>query len=438
MRDNGARAKPSPVFPKPVYATAEVTNEPGVGFLLASQKSFRQFFCPEDSHCVATQFSGSVTKTYEVVEHDDAEDQHELCSVIFGGKLLYYNPSHPLALKTSRIAVLQLEAQWQRCALGELTGEDPVKEVASLQLLHTSGGHPGVEELYEAMQDDTTLYKISAWYSGGELFDLSPLPEQTAKPVFAQILDALKFVHSQGVCHRDISLENILLDTSSSMPTATKRGCSSRSSSVSSVGSCISVGSDFTDEADEERAGGFHHAADGRCCLDSPGRSCSSPSDGSVDAGRLEAAGEWIGTPRLCDFGMSVRIPTTPTGERALVTPQGRCGKSTCVAPEVFYDQVFDAHAIDTWSVGTTLFMALLGVQPWEEIGDFKFQAIAEGKNLDVVLQGWNLRDSISDEALDLLQAMLTADPEERLSDIESILAHPWFQGSTSTSASNK
>lgn len=48
--------------------------------------------------------------------------------------------------------------------------------------------------------------------------------------------------------------------------------------------------------------------------------------------------------------------------------------------------------------------MALLGVQPWEEIGDFKFQAIAEGKNLDVVLQGWNLRDSISDEALDLLQ----------------------------------
>lgn len=66
--------------------------------------------------------------------------------------------------------------------------------------------------------------------------------------------------------------------------------------------------------------------------------------------------------------------------------------------------QAFDGHAIDTWSVGTTLFMALLGVQPWEEVGDFKFQAIAEGKNLDVVLQGWKLRDAISDEAVDLLQ----------------------------------
>lgn len=55
-----------------------------------------------------------------------------------------------------------------------------------------------MEELYDAMRDDTTLYKISAWYSGGELFDLSPLPEEAAKPLFAQILDALKFVHSQG------------------------------------------------------------------------------------------------------------------------------------------------------------------------------------------------------------------------------------------------
>ena len=123
MRDSGARAQPSPVFPRPVYAAAEITSEPGVGFILVSQSSFRQFFCPEGSHCVATQFSGSVTKTYEVVEHDDPEDPHELCSVIFGGRLLHYDASRPLALKTSRISVLQLEAQWQRCALGELTGE---------------------------------------------------------------------------------------------------------------------------------------------------------------------------------------------------------------------------------------------------------------------------------------------------------------------------
>lgn len=30
---------------------------------------------------------------------------------------------------------------------------------------------------------------------------------------------------------------------------------------------------------------------------------------------------------------------------------------------------------------------------------------------------------------------MLTADPEERLSDIESILAHPWFSHTPSSSS---
>lgn len=65
---------------------------------------------------------------------------------------------------------------------------------------------------------------------------------------------------------------------------------------------------------------------------------------------------------------------------------------------------MFDAEAVDTWSLGTTLFMALLGVQPWEEVGDYKFQAIAEGKNLEVVLEGWRLRDQLSQDAVDLMQ----------------------------------
>lgn len=129
MRD--VAPQPSPVFPKPVYARAEVTSIAGVGKLLASHASSRKFFCPaEDSHCAQTQFSGSVSKTYETIEdceqdgYDDDDDSgEELCSVAFAGELLRYYPSRPLALKTSRIAVLKLEAQWQRCSLGELTGE---------------------------------------------------------------------------------------------------------------------------------------------------------------------------------------------------------------------------------------------------------------------------------------------------------------------------
>ena len=77
--------------------------------------------------------------------------------------------------------------------------QDPVKEMAALQLLQgQQSHHSNVEELEEAMTDDTTLYKVTPWYEGGELFDLAPMPEDSAKNVFAQILDALNFVHARG------------------------------------------------------------------------------------------------------------------------------------------------------------------------------------------------------------------------------------------------
>lgn len=137
---------------------------------------------------------------------------------------------------------------------------------------------------------------------------------------------------SPGVCHRDISLENVLMDTSSSAPSK-KRSCSSRSCSVSSIGSCISVASssDYADadaeEDDAAEAGGDGSRCSSRCGFQSGDGGSSSSSNSSLDvdidaaerrnaaaAAAADAGEEWIGTPRLCDFGMSVRIPTTETG----------------------------------------------------------------------------------------------------------------------------
>ena len=53
--------------------------------------------------------------------------------------------------------------------------------------------------------------------SGGDLFDhivdRGHLTEEEAARLFSQILDVLEYIHSQGICHRDVKPENMLLDS---------------------------------------------------------------------------------------------------------------------------------------------------------------------------------------------------------------------------------
>lgn len=53
---------------------------------------------------------------------------------------------------------------------------------------------------------------------GGDLFDRlisgGAVPEDVARPFFAQLVSAVDFCHARGVAHRDIKLENVLLDGS--------------------------------------------------------------------------------------------------------------------------------------------------------------------------------------------------------------------------------
>ena len=52
---------------------------------------------------------------------------------------------------------------------------------------------------------------------GGELFDhvmeLDGFSEKMCRHFFKQILEAVRYVHRTGYVHRDLKLENILLDT---------------------------------------------------------------------------------------------------------------------------------------------------------------------------------------------------------------------------------
>ncbi|GFX40174.1 NUAK family SNF1-like kinase 2 [Trichonephila clavipes] len=52
--------------------------------------------------------------------------------------------------------------------------------------------------------------------SGGELYDYlgchQLLPEAEARRLFRQIVSAIYYCHKNKICHRDLKLENVLLD----------------------------------------------------------------------------------------------------------------------------------------------------------------------------------------------------------------------------------
>ncbi len=57
---------------------------------------------------------------------------------------------------------------------------------------------------------------IAEVVTGGELFDYAAqqqqLPESETRVFMRQIVAAVDYMHRSGMCHRDLKLENILLD----------------------------------------------------------------------------------------------------------------------------------------------------------------------------------------------------------------------------------
>lgn len=86
------------------------------------------------------------------------------------------------------------------------------RETAILRKLR----HPHITRLYQLMETDQTIYIVTEYASKGEIFDhlvaKGRMSEAEAKRIFSQIVSAVSYCHSQGVVHRDLKAENLLLD----------------------------------------------------------------------------------------------------------------------------------------------------------------------------------------------------------------------------------
>lgn len=86
------------------------------------------------------------------------------------------------------------------------------REITALKRLR----HPNIVRLVEVLQNDKYIGIVLEYASGGELFDYildhRYLKESLACRLFAQLVSGVDYMHSKGIVHRDLKLENLLLD----------------------------------------------------------------------------------------------------------------------------------------------------------------------------------------------------------------------------------
>jgi len=75
--------------------------------------------------------------------------------------------------------------------------------------------HPNIISAVEVLETEDTIAIVMPYCEDGDLLEYvlnqGKIPENDARDLFRQIVDAVEYAHSQGYCHRDLKLENIFL-----------------------------------------------------------------------------------------------------------------------------------------------------------------------------------------------------------------------------------
>ena len=115
--------------------------------------------------------------------------------------------------RTPKLVAIKIISRARLAQLEGTTQEDPIKEIAALQFV--GNNHPNVMGQIECISDANHFYSVMDFSNGGELYDVvdanGKLTEEQARHYFAQMLEGVEHLQRLGICHRDMSLENMLV-----------------------------------------------------------------------------------------------------------------------------------------------------------------------------------------------------------------------------------
>lgn len=342
---------------------------------------------------VKTTFSTPFRHAYDDPSGGDNSDnsnkqlQNVNCAYLIGGELrdsIFGNVYHGKVLRrasgptgdvwqmTGEDCAIK-EMPWERVRIGRARNlaENPEDEMAVMQYLRrywdgingrsvsTSDAmrETKVVMSFDCLFDGQNLYNITPFCDTGEVLDLlqhdrAHFTEEESRYLLNYILDGLECLQSAGLCHRDISLENILVHQG--MPV------------IIDMGMCFRIPylDGNVDDADVP---------------------------GSVNHQDIRA-------------------------QRCLISRRPHAGKAYYMSPEILSEEPFDGHAVDMWAVGVCLFMMLTGKPPWQRAAehDDAFRNFSGGNLVHILRDQYHL--GLSEHAMDILQRMMLLDPRDRIS----------------------
>jgi len=119
------------------------------------------------------------------------------------------------------LATPKSDPNGESTALKKLAKNHPrFKKSAVLQEIKAGRAlkHESIIKFIESFETSTSVYLVMEYFDGQDLYSLleernyKPYPEVSARDIFKQLVSALGYTHQMGIAHRDIKLENILMD----------------------------------------------------------------------------------------------------------------------------------------------------------------------------------------------------------------------------------
>ncbi|KAJ9616725.1 hypothetical protein H2200_000444 [Cladophialophora chaetospira] len=237
--------------------------------------------------------------------------------------------------------------------------------------------HPNIVRLHEMVETERHIGIILEYASGGELFDYilnhRYLKDPAARRLFAQLVSGVGYLHKKGIVHRDLKLENLLLDQNRNI-----------------------IITDF----------GFANTFD--------------PQDDLSDEIEYNLSNK--------EFVRKFKLDRLDArGMRRGDLMQTSCGSPCYAAPElVVSDSLYTGKKVDVWSCGVILYAMLAGYLPFDDD-----PANPEGDNINLLYKyitttPLTFPEYVTPHARDLLRRILVPDPRKR-ADLFEVARHSWL-----------